>query len=34
MWGTHNQMRDFRPCELTDEVREYLRDSIDRALTR
>lgn len=33
-WGTHSQMRDFRPCELTEELKEYLHDGINHTISR
>jgi hypothetical protein len=34
IWGTHTQMRDFKPCELTEQVKEYLHDCINHAISR
>ena len=34
IWGTHTQMHDFEPCELTEEVKEYLHNCINHAISR
>ena len=34
IWGTHTQMRDFRPCELTEEVKDCLHACINHTISR
>jgi hypothetical protein len=34
IWGTNAQMQDFRPCAVTNEVRECIRDCVDDTLSR
>ena len=34
IWGTHTQMRDFRPCELNVEVKNYLHACINHTISR
>jgi len=34
IWGTHTQMRDFKPCEVTEQVKEYLHDCINQTISR
>jgi hypothetical protein len=32
IWGNHARMRDFRPCELSDQVKQYLQQCIESTL--
>ena len=34
LWGTDSLMQDFSAAEINDEIREYLRDLVDRVVTR
>lgn len=34
IWGTHTQMRDYRPCELTEEVNYCLHACINHTISQ